>query len=326
MDTALVLFETTEDFRRELTKILGGYKIVYNENNGTAAIDAQTAADTTIIFGNAKPDFLKLCPRLKWVQLGSAGANDFVNGELNGSVKLTCASGCYGHAVSEHMLALTVDLMKKLYLYRDGQPAGSWQSRGSVKSIQGAVVCVIGIGDIGSNYSKRMKALGAYIIGLDINNYAKPDFLDEFFLLDKLDDVLKRADVVALGVPGTKNTKGLIGKHQLAQMKKDAILINACRGFIVDTEALCDALESKSIGAAGLDVTEPEPLPPEHRLWKQENVIITPHIAGGRHLKQTGEYILQLCLRNAGNFLNNKPLESLVDFQTGFRVPVFPVI
>ena len=325
MDAAIILFETDPAFREELKKNLAGYNVIFNEGKNTDSIDAQTAGNTVVIFGNPKADFLKLCPRLKWVQLESAGANGFINGELNESIKLTCASGCYGHAVSEHMAALTLLLMKKLHLYRDVQFSGGWQSMGEVKSVQEAVVLVVGTGDIGTNYAWRMKGLGSYIIGIDINPYIKPDYMDELLKLDHLDEAIKRADVVALAVPGTKDTACLINRERLSMMKKDAVLINCCRGVVVDTEALCNALESGALGGAALDVTDPEPLPPGHRLWKMKNAVITPHISGARHLRETGNYIKKLCLDNANRFVKNEPLENLVDYKTGFRFPAYPV-
>ncbi|MCL2832855.1 MAG: D-2-hydroxyacid dehydrogenase [Treponema sp.] len=321
MDTVLVLFETNDEFRREAAGIFKGYEVIYGEKNDTSDVSTETAKNITVIFGNPKADFLKLCPRLKWIQLGSAGANGFIDGELNKNVLLTCASGCYGHAVSEHMTAMTLALMKNLHLYRDAQSAQIWQSRGRIKSIQGSTVVIVGIGDIGSGYARRMKALGCYTIGVDILPYKKPDYLDELLSIQKLDDALGRADVAALAVPGTKHTAGLMGKHQFAKIRRGAILINACRGIVVDTEALCGAIESGVLGGAGLDVTDPEPLPPGHKLWKFENVIITPHAAGGRHLQQTADYIMQLFLRNARSFLQSGPMESLVDFETGYRIP-----
>ena len=321
MDNALVLFETEPDFRGELERALSGYKIIFNEKSDTGSIDARTAENTTVILGNPKSDFIRLCPRLKWLQLQSAGTNTYVSGELKETVLLTCATGCYGLAVSEHMVALTFELLKKLHLYRDEQSKGLWKDRGEVKSIQGAVVVTVGIGDIGSNYARRMKALGSYVIGVDVAARVKPDYLDEFLLLGQLEGALGRADVVALAVPGTKDTVGLIGRSQLAKMKKDAVIINGCRGTVIDTEALTGALNSGAIGGAGLEVTEPEPLPPGHPLWKMENVIITPHVAGGRHLAQTTRNIMNLCVENARRFVQGQPLESLVNYKTGYCFP-----
>ena len=130
MDNALVLIETDPAFRKELEGILSEYKVIYKEDGNTASIDAQTAGNTAIIIGNPTADFLKLCPRLKWLQLHSAGTNGYVDGQVNKeTVQLSCASGSYGHAVSEHMVALTFELFKKLHLYRDEQAKGRWQDR-----------------------------------------------------------------------------------------------------------------------------------------------------------------------------------------------------
>ena len=319
MDNVLNFYEAhgIEEFVKKLEAIFDGYRVISGVK--PALIDRETALNTAVIFGNPGAEFLKLCPRLKWLQLQSAGTNGYVSGEVGGNVLLTCASGCYGHSVSEHMIALTLSLIKKLHLYRDNQSAQSWQGRGTVKSVRGAVVLVIGLGDIGSNYAKGMKALGSYIAGIARSPREKPEYCDEFLLPDKLDDALTRADVIALSVPGTKDTACLIDRRRLALIKKGAILINAGRGSVIDTEALCDALESGALGGAGLDVTDPEPLPPGHRLWRLSNAVITPHSAGGGHLPETAGYITGFFLDNARRFVKGEPLESVVDFNTGYR-------
>ena len=320
MDNAVVLFQTDPAFRAELEAILSGFRVVFNESEDTSSIDAEIAKNTVVIFGNPNPDFLVFCPRLRWLQLQTAGANGYVNGEVAESVMLSCATGALGHAVSEHMLALTFELLKKLHFYRDEQAAGRWKERGNVKSIKGAVVLVIGLGDIGSAYAQHMKALGAYVIGVRRSAHAKPDYIDELLLPPEMEEALSRADVVAMAVPGTRDTAGLIGRAQLAKMKKGAVIINDGRGSCIDTEALCDALESGNLEGAGLDVTDPEPLPAGHRLWKLENAVITPHVAGFRFMKETGEYIMEINLENARRFVQGEPLKSLVDYKTGYRM------
>jgi len=321
MDNALVLFETDPAFREELQSILSRFRIVFNESDDTGSIDKETAGNTAIIFGNPEADFIKLCPRLRWLQLQSAGTNGYVSGELDNKVLLTCATGGYGHTVSEHMVALTFELLRKLHLYRDEQSKSRWRSRGKVKSIEGAVVMVVGLGDIGTAYARRMKALGSYVIGVRRTVHAKPDYIDELLLSEQIDEALPRSDVVALVVPGTKETVDLFSRSRLVKMKPDAVIINVGRGSAIDTEALCDALESGALGGAGLDVTDPEPLPPGHRLWKLENAVITPHVAGGRYMNETGRYIMNLNLQNARRFIRGEALESLVDFKTGYRIP-----
>jgi phosphoglycerate dehydrogenase-like enzyme len=242
-----------------------------------------------------------------------------VNGEIGPEVLLSCASGGYGHGVSEHMVAVTLQIVKKLHLYRDGQNKGRWQGLGEVKSILGSTVLVVGLGDIGSEYAWRMKALGAYVIGLRRTSQPKADYVDEVYLTDQLDDLLPRADIVTLILPGIRETEGIINRDRLAKMKKGAVIVNAGRGSAIDTEALCDALESGQIAGAGLDVTAPEPLPEGHRLWKLEGAVITPHIAGGRNMPETGEHIMKLNLENAARFVRGEQLRSLVDLKTGYR-------
>ncbi|MDR1249556.1 MAG: D-2-hydroxyacid dehydrogenase [Treponema sp.] len=319
MDKALVLFAADEHFKGELVKVLPGYEILFNEGPDTRNIDERTVCALTIIFGNPSEDFIRRCPRLKWIQLQTAGADGYCNGEVSPDVLLSCATGAYGHGVSEHMLALTLQLLKKLHLYRDEQQKGRWQPRGQVRSILGSTVLMLGLGDIGTEYSRRMKALGATVIGVRRSPRPKPDCVDEAYLLDQLDELLPRADVVAMALPDSGETRGLIGKAQLAKMKEEAVIVNAGRGSAIDTEALCDALESGHILGAGLDVTDPEPLPPGHRLWKLEGAVITPHIAGGRNMSETGRHVMALNLENAACFVRGEQLASLVDKTTGYR-------
>jgi phosphoglycerate dehydrogenase-like enzyme len=321
MDKALVLFAADENFRRELPKALPGYEILFNEGEDTGKISDEEAGDITVIFGGPGPGFIKKCPRLKWIQLQSAGTDGYCNGELGPGVLLSCATGVYGHGVSEHMVAATLQVLKKLHLYRDEQNRGRWQSRGQVRSILGSTVLVLGLGDIGAGYAWRMKALGAHVIGIRRTERARPDGVDEVYLQDKLDELLPRADILALALPGVKETQGIIGRARLAGMKEGAVIVNGGRGSAIDTEALCDALESGHIFAAALDVTSPEPLSEGHRLWKLEGAVITPHIAGGRNMRETGRYMADLNLENAARFVRGERLASLVDLKTGYRIP-----
>jgi phosphoglycerate dehydrogenase-like enzyme len=319
MDKALVLFSATDDFKRELAKVLPGYGLIFNEDGNTDRISPDTAGDITVIFGNPRKDLVARCRRLKWIQLQSAGTDGYVNGEISPEVLLSCASGGYGHGVSEHMVAVTLQIVKKLHLYRDEQSRGHWQSRGGVKSILGSTVLVVGLGDIGSEYAWRMKALGAYVIGVRRTVQPKSSCVDEVALTDQLDDLLPRADIVALILPGIRETEGIINRDRLGKMKRGAFIVNAGRGSAIDTEALCDALESGQIAGAGLDVTAPEPLPEGHRLWKLEAAVITPHVAGGHNMPETAEHIMNLNLENAARFVKGERLRSLVDPKTGYR-------
>ena len=273
-----------------------------------------------VILGNVPAAMLHGSPALEWLQTNSAGVEAYIQpGVLAGDTLLTNATGAYGLAIAEHMLGMLLELFKKLELYRDAQKQGAWESQGSVGSVYGATVLVLGMGDIGGEFAARCKALGAKVIGVRRSPRPCPEYADEVHLLEDLDSLLPQADVVAITLPGTDATRGLMSRERLAKMKEGAVLLNVGRGFIVDTEALCDALERGHLSGAGVDVTDPEPLPPTHRLWNIPTAVVTPHISGFYHLRETHERIVGIFLENLRHFQAGEPLRNLVDFATGYR-------
>lgn len=273
-----------------------------------------------VILGNVPAAMLHGSPALEWLQTNSAGVEPYIQpGVLAGDTLLTNATGAYGLAIAEHMLGMLLELFKKLELYRDAQKSGAWQSQGAVKAVYGSTVLVLGMGDIGGEFAARCKALGAKVIGVRRSPRPCPEYADEVHLLEDLDSLLPHADVVAITLPGTDATRGLMSRERLAKMKEGAVLLNVGRGFIVDTEALCDALERGHLSGAGVDVTDPEPLPPTHRLWNIPTAVVTPHISGFYHLRETHERIVGIFLENLRHFQAGEPLRNLVDFVTGYR-------
>lgn len=273
-----------------------------------------------VILGNVPAAMLHGSPALEWLQTNSAGVEAYIQpGVLAEDTLLTNATGAYGLAIAEHMLGMLLELFKKLELYRDAQKSGAWQSQGAVKAVYGSTVLVLGMGDIGGEFAARCKALGAKVIGVRRSPRPCPEYADEVHLLEDLDSLLPHADVVAITLPGTDATRGLMSRERLAKMKEGAVLLNVGRGFIVDTEALCDALERGHLSGAGVDVTDPEPLPPTHRLWNIPTAVVTPHISGFYHLRETHERIVGIFLENLRHFQAGEPLRNLVDFATGYR-------
>ena len=273
-----------------------------------------------VILGNVPAAMLHGSPALEWLQTNSAGVEPYIQpGVLAGDTLLTNATGAYGLAIAEHMLGMLLELFKKLELYRDAQKSGAWQSQGAVKAVYGSTVLVLGMGDIGGEFAARCKALGAKVIGVRRSPRPCPEYADEVHLLEDLDSLLPQADVVAITLPGTDATRGLMSRERLAKMKEGSVLLNVGRGFIVDTEALCDALERGHLSGTGVDVTDPEPLPPTHRLWNIPTAVVTPHISGFYHLRETHERIVGIFLENLRHFQAGEPLRNLVDFTTGYR-------
>lgn len=312
-----VLIPTQERHRRLLEASAPDFSFHYSSPE---AVTQEELDHTDILIGNPPQGMLHGSPRLQWLQCNSAGVEPFLQpGVLHFKTLLTNATGAYGLAISEHMLGMLLEIFKKLHLYRDAQHQHQWQSLGQVRSIEGSTVLVLGMGDIGGEFARRVKALGAHVIGVRRTDTRCPDYADEVHLTADLDQLLPLADVVAVSLPGTRETAGLLDRRRIALMKEGAVVLNVGRGSIIDTEALCDALESGHLGGAGLDVTDPEPLPAGHRLWDIPNAVITPHISGFYHLPETLERIVRISAANLKAYTEGLPLKNLVDFSTGYR-------
>ena len=281
-------------------------------------------AQSEIIIGNLPPERMKKATSLQFLQLNSAGADSFTKaGVLPEGVKLTNATGAYGLAISEHMLASLLMLMKKLDRYYENKQHCLWRDEGSVRSVYGSCVVILGFGDIGQEFAKRVKALGSYVIGVRRHKGTKPEFVDEVVTTEELDNLLPRADVLAMSLPNTPQTYHILNAERFAKMKKGSYLLNVGRGTSVDQDALLAALQDGTLAGAAVDVTDPEPLPTDHPLWKAENLLITPHCSGAYHLQETLERIIRISAENLEHFEKNEPLRNEVDFATGYRK--FPV-
>jgi phosphoglycerate dehydrogenase-like enzyme len=182
--------------------------------------------------------------------------------------------------------------------------------------LQGRTAVVIGVGGIGTQIAVRAHAFGMTVIGVDPKDVPYMPFLNRCVPPDRLDTVLPEADVVFVAAPHTRQTEGMIGAKQFGLMKKNAYFIAVSRGKLYDAAALVSALETKHLAGAGLDVTDPEPLPKGHSLWKFENVIITPHIAG-RSDREHERYIA-LYKENLRRFAAGEPLLNVVDKGKGY--------
>ena len=314
--TILVLTPVNPEHRKLFEDKAPGCHLEFVDRKNLTSDKVQKA---NIIIGNPPIDMVMGSANLEWLQLDSAGVGGYVDeGVLDERVILTNASGAYGLAISEHMLGVLLELYKNLHLYRENQAQGRWNYEGSVKSIYNATALVVGLGDIGGSFAEKLKALGAYTIGIRRSDPNKPDYLDELHYMEDLKGLLPRADIVALSLPSTPQTYQIINKETLALMKEDAVLINVGRGNAIDTEALCDTLEAGHLLGAALDVTDPEPLPSDHRIWRIKNAIITPHVSGGFSLEETRNRLIRISADNLEAFLKGDKMRNLVSFSEGY--------
>lgn len=282
-------------------------------------IPKQMLEEAEVWIGSFTPHQVKDAKNMRLMQLASAGANAFCEpGVLASDTLLANASGAYGISVSEHMVAGTLALAKNLYAYHTNQGSHIWKDEGDVLAIEQAVVLILGAGDLGSCYAKRMKALGSYTIGICRTKKPKPEFFDELYTMDRLDACIPKADIIALCLPSTPDTVHMIDARRLSMMKATAYLVNGGRGDAIDIEALYEASVHRTIKGAFLDVTDPEPLPAEHKLWDAPGVLITPHVAGGFHMKLTLDFVVDIAARNLSHYVCGEPLQNLVDRNKGY--------
>lgn len=304
----------SDSHKETLAQSCPGSTLVYC---GDAASPEQLR-EADVILGNPAPSLLRDCGQLRFLQLFSAGFDPYI-GKLGEGARLANATGAYGLAIGEHLLAMLLMLLKKLHLYHINQRSGLWRDEGPVTSIQGATVLVVGLGDIGGAFARHIRAMGGHVVGVRRSVGDKPDYVDELHSVERLDRLLPKADAVALCLPGSAATTGLMSRARLALMKPGAILLNVGRGAAIDQDALVDALRSGRLGGAAVDVTDPEPLPSDHSLWSAPNMLLTPHISGGDHLPQTYDRIMEIAAGNVRAFLSGGAIHNEIDPSTGER-------
>lgn len=222
------------------------------------------------------------------------------------------AVGAYGQAVSEHVFAMVLALMKHLPAYRDDQRAHVWSNHGPVTSLRGARVVVLGTGDIGSHFAQLCQALGARVTGVRRHVGTVPPGFEAVAAMDDLPELLGTADIVASFLPSSPATRGLADASFFDACAPDAIFANGGRGDLVDSPALIAALESGHLAGAALDVTDPEPLPPDSPLWDAPGILITPHVSGGFHLPAVLDNITDIAAENIGHLRAGEPIRNAV--------------
>ena len=281
----------------------------------------EALADCEIAFGHMSPSQVKAARQLKWLHTQSAGVDSYLKPEygLPEKLILTNSSGAYGLAISEHLLAVTLMLFRRMGEYVRLQSEHKWEDRGRVQSMRQSIITIVGLGDIGACYAQKCHVLGATVRGVVRASRAnKPDYVETLFTVDKLDEAIAGADIVALCLPGTEETTHIIDKPRMMRMKTGAFILNIGRGSAIDQEALIELLENGHLGGAGLDVTTPEPLPADSKLWNMPNVILTPHISGGESMECTLDLIVDKFAQYLQDYAAGQPFTRVVNKALGY--------
>ena len=315
----------SEENIRQISKIAQdcGFDVSFYESSEEARgniSDAEIAycIDSTL---------LKEMPHLKWCHDGFAGVEKFVASGVfdSGEAVLTNSSGAYGLTISEHIIMVTLMLMRQMPRYFEIIGERGWVQDLPIRSVQGSRIAIIGTGDIGQNTARRFKALGAEkVIGFNRSGRKQEGF-DEVYKLEELDGIIsgtwsdgKSIDVLVLCVPGTAESKGLLSKERIARLSDKTFVINVGRGAVIDQDALVEALNESRIAGAALDVMYPEPLPAGHPLWTAKNCIITPHISGDMGLPYTVDKTVEFFCENLERYVRGEDLLHRVDIKAGY--------
>ena len=315
-------------------------KIVVSGQNPETIADWQTASDKVKLvrvtsetvkneisdadayIGNISPELVQAGKKLRWVQTLSAGVEQVLHKSgsaalANSDIVLTNNQIVQGPEIADHAMALLLTLTRFLPTFMKRQADENWQSRPyELIELNGKNALVVGMGGIGLQIAIRAWAHGMNVVGVDPEDIAYLPYVDKIVKPDMLDSVVGDADVVFMAAPHTPKSHKMVGPSQFESMKEGAYFIAVSRGGTYDLGSLVKALDSKKLSGAGVDVTDPEPLPKGHALWQMDNVIITPHIAGRSDMDRGR--MLGIVKSNIQRFADGMPLMNVVDKQKGY--------
>lgn len=301
-----------EKIQAEIKALDSNTEFIFKKRDEISLEDLQ---NIQALVGNVNPSWLQSCPNLEWIQLVSAGANQYMDGIIPEHTILTCMSGAYGVAVAEYLITYMLMIMKKIPSYMDNQREGLWHNEGTVISPIGKRILVLGTGNIGKEFAIRAKSLGGYLVGMRRRS-GHLEYFDEVHSIKNLKGEVSKADVTVIVLPGTKETYHLFDDHILSSCKQGSILMNAGRGNIIDRGALVK--NASRFKGVYLDVEENEPLKSDDLLWSIKNIYITPHITGGYQLDFTVNKITDITKHNIKAWLGEGEFISVVDLKSGY--------
>jgi len=307
-----------ESAQRELRAAAPNLDVVFPARDRVLA----EIADADGVVGGITREQFRAAKKLRWVQTGSAGVETLLAAipELvTSEVTVTNMKIVQGPEIADHAFALLLGLTRRIDRAVESRATETWHSLatfGPLFELHRKTAVIVGVGGIGTQIAVRAKAFGMTVIGVDPADLPYAPHLDRSVPPDRLDVVLPEADVVFIAAPHTPATDKMFKAAQFAKMKRGSLFIAVSRGKIFDNDALVAALQSGHLAGAGLDVTDPEPLPKGHALWKLPGVIITPHIAG-RSDGDAARYF-EIQKENLARFAKGEALRHVVDKQKGY--------
>ncbi len=318
--TKKVIANLSPDMVKELAETAPNVKIVPARGADVAReiVDADAMVGVPLT-----PELFKLAKQLKWLHISSAGVEAHGNqvglfpALIDSDVVVTNAKNVYGPQIADHAFAFLLALTRRLNVTIPRQRLEEWPpGRSGMFELNGKTAVIIGVGGIGSQIAQRAHGFGMKVIGVDIRDIPTSNFVQRVVPPDMLDEVLPEADVVFVSVPHTKKSEGMMGAREFDLMKKGSYFIAVSRGKTYSHDGLVKALDSGRLAGAGVDVTDPEPLPNGDPLWSFPNIVITPHTAGGSDNLQAR--LRFLVMENIKRFGAGLPLLNVVNKKEGF--------
>ena len=279
--------------------------------------EVEKALETAdVVIGEPEPRLLKADIPLKWIQMTWSGADIYTSRKrFPEGVRVTNAAGAYGHTMSQYVIGQILSITQNLALYRNQQLTQRWESAGPTMSLEGAKVLIFGAGDVGSHVAKQLRGFDVgRIVGV-CRDISKPrEYFDDLVLLSQAEMHLTNSDIIVCCMPSNDATVHYLNSRRFERINKGAVLVNVGRGDFIDPDALYRALGDGTLRGAALDVTEPEPLPLKHQLWRHPRCIVTPHIAGRSfgHSDVTEDRICAICCDNLKRYVAGEPLANQV--------------
>ena len=282
---------------------------------------ATQAKDADALFGICNAEVIAAGKSVQWIHFVTAGVENCVAvpAVKERNILVTNMQRIGGPVIAEHVMAMTLAFTRGLDVYIPQQAKREWRRAtppGRMQVVKGKTMLVVGLGGIGSEVAKRAHAMEMNVIATRASGRTGPDFVSYVGLPEELTKLAGQADFVVNTAPLTPQTRGIFNAAFFAAMQPDAYFINIARGGSVDTDALAAALTDKRIAGAGLDVTDPEPLPPDHPLWQAPNVIITPHVANDSDLGVEAQMIVTR--ENLRRYIAGERMLSVVDVGRGY--------
>ena len=260
-------------------------------------------------------------PKLRWLCTPSAGVDQFLGGGVFAApdALLSNSSGAYGVTIAEHIVMVTLELMRRQMEYNGIVSRREWRRDLPIRSIHGSRIALLGTGDIGREAALRLRAFSpACLVGMNRSGRNPNGLFDRIISESELDAVLPGTDLLILSLPDTPETCGILNGKRLDLLPRDAYLVNVGRGSAIDQRALETLLRCGHLAGAALDVFEEEPLPRDSGLWDCPRLLVTPHVAGNMTLAYTVDRIIDQFLEDFENYCAGRPLAHLVDRKMGY--------